>query len=272
MDKYAVFGNPIAQSKSPSIHSAFARQFAETIDYQAILGDKDKFIETIERFFSDDDARGCNLTLPFKQGAAAWVNRLAPEAELAGAVNTIKRERDGSYTGYNTDGVGLVNDLLAHDVGLSAKRILLLGAGGAARGVLHPLLAQQPASLTIANRSKEKAVVLSELALSANLRAVGLAELSADQNYDVIINSTSASLHHQLPDLPDDLLANANTVYDMVYGKEDTIFMQHAKRLGVVNTLDGLGMLVGQAAESYRIWRDKRPDSLAVLAMLRGTL
>lgn len=272
MDKYAVFGNPICQSKSPIIHQSFAAQFGDSISYQAILADKDDFAQAAARFFLDPQARGCNVTLPFKQQAAAWVDKLSPEAELAGAVNTIKREVDGSFSGYNTDGIGLVNDLLARDIQLSAKRILLLGAGGAARGVIHPLLGQQPAIITIANRSKEKAKTLCQLASANNLSACGLAELEQSQRFDIIINSTSASLDNQLPAIADQLIAGAEVIYDMVYGKEDTIFMRHAEALDVPVVLDGLGMLVGQAAQSYKIWRAKQPELFTVLAQLRKQL
>lgn len=272
MDKYAVFGNPIAQSKSPQIHQAFAAQCNAQLSYQKILAPKHGFTQALTEFFSDPCAKGCNVTLPFKQQAADWVDQLSDSARLAGAVNTIIRLPDGSFAGDNTDGAGLVNDILAHAVAVKGKRILLIGAGGAARGVIAPLLAQQPSALVIVNRTKTKAIELASLVESANLSAMSFDELPAQRPFDVIINSTSASLDNQLPPINDDVLAQANAAYDMVYGNKPTVFMCHCQELGVPVVMDGLGMLVGQAAESFRLWRGCKPYTTAVLTDLRQAL
>ncbi|MBY5949302.1 shikimate dehydrogenase [Photobacterium rosenbergii] len=271
MDKYVVFGNPIAQSKSPFIHTLFARQTGQDMSYDAQLAPVDGFKEAAQAFFAAG-GRGCNVTMPFKEDAFAYANQLTERARLAGAVNTLKKLDDGVILGDNTDGEGLVQDLLQHSTLLEGQRVLLIGAGGAARGVVLPLLAQGVGSLTIANRTVEKAQALVELFSSHGpVEALSLSELEGKE-FDVIINSTSASLSGELPGIPSSLIRPEVTCYDMVYGAEPTTFNVWAKELGARVTLDGLGMLVGQAAESFMLWRGLRPGARQVQRELRRTL
>ncbi|MGF1717233.1 shikimate dehydrogenase [Photobacterium chitinilyticum] len=271
MDKYVVFGNPIAQSKSPLIHTLFARQTAQAMTYTAELAPVDGFKVAAENFFAAN-GRGCNITAPFKEDAYQYASQLTERAKLAGAVNTLKKLDDGIILGDNTDGEGLVQDLLQNQVELSGRRILLIGAGGAARGVILPLLAQQPDKLVITNRTLEKAEKLADLfSAYGNIQAVGLSELEQPE-FDVIINSTSAGLSGQLPNISEKLINSAVTCYDMVYGSELTAFNQWARDLGAGKTLDGLGMLVGQAAESFMLWRGIRPGAKQVKNELRRLL
>ena len=271
MDKYVVFGNPIAQSKSPFIHTLFARQTSQDMCYEAQLAPVDGFKDAADAFFAAG-GRGCNVTMPFKEDAFAYANQLTERARLAGAVNTLKKLDDGIILGDNTDGEGLVQDLLQHNTLLEGQKVLLIGAGGAARGVVLPLLAQNVATLTIANRTVAKAEALVELFSSPdNLDAKALSALDGEQ-YDVIINSTSASLSGELPGIPASLIRPEATCYDMVYGAEPTTFNVWARELGARVTLDGLGMLVGQAAESFMLWRGIRPGAKQVQRELRRTL
>ena len=269
-DQYAVFGNPIAQSQSPAIHAEFARQTGQQLAYRAILAPKDNFIQSLEAFFADDYAKGCNVTLPFKEQAALWATEQSERVKIAGAANTIIRNQDGGYVADNTDGVGLVYDLKNNKVTLADKRILLIGAGGAAKGVVYPLLNEQPGQLVIANRSVEKAQRIADSVAAEQLLASSLTDLTSLPDFDIIINSTSASLSEQLPGVDEGVLGGAQVVYDMVYGAEPTIFMRKASELGVETTLDGLGMLVGQAAQSFYLWRGVMPNVSPVLSMLRN--
>lgn len=272
-DHYAVFGNPIAHSKSPQIHHWFAKQTAQDLDYQALLAPLEGFPEAARAFFCE--GLGANVTVPFKEQAAELVDRLTPRAQRAGAVNTLKRDLDGSLLGDNTDGAGLVMDLRNnHQVQLQEREILILGAGGAVRGVLAPLLAEQPARLVIANRTRERAERLAELCGDLGVvTAVSLEELPHVGNFDVVINGTSASLSGSLPPLPDSILRLGRSLcYDMMYGKELTPFNLWAESRGAARTLDGLGMLVEQAAEAFQLWRGIRPDTEAVRAELRRQL
>ncbi|WP_340681077.1 shikimate dehydrogenase [Paraglaciecola sp.] len=273
MDQYLVFGNPIAQSKSPLIHSMFAQQTGQELQYGRMLAVKEDFIEHLEAFFSNPLAQGCNVTAPFKEMAAKWVNELSSSAKLAGAINTIKRQQDGRFLGETTDGPGLVQDLLRLGIILNNKRILLLGAGGAARGVLKPLLAEHPSLLMVANRTPAKAQLLASLLSSDTLQGCGFDTLSSPlPPFDLIINSTSASLSGELPAIADSIIAASSHVYDMSYADKPTVFMQHASQLGVANVYDGLGMLVGQAAESFTLWRGVRPLVEPVIQILRAKL
>lgn len=270
-DRYAVIGNPIAHSKSPRIHAAFAEQLGEDLEYGRILGDRQNFSGDVQRFFAHA-GRGLNVTVPFKEEAWRLAEVRSERAEIAGAVNTLTLREDGRVHGDNTDGAGLVRDL-THNQGFefAAQRVLLLGAGGAARGVLLPVLEAAPQRLVIANRTVEKARRLAELGASHGpSEARGLDQLAGEQ-FDLIINATSAGLADQVPEIPDDLLAPGGWVYDMLYAEVPTPFCRWGHAHGAAQVLDGLGMLIEQAAESYRIWRGQRPDTAPVMAMLRGS-
>ncbi|HNH63299.1 MAG TPA: shikimate dehydrogenase [Thauera aminoaromatica] len=271
MDRYAVVGNPIAHSKSPWIHAAFARQTGQALTYEALLAPLDDFAATVARFRAEG-GRGLNVTVPFKLEAFALADRRTPRAEAAGAVNTLAFGTDG-ILGDNTDGAGLVRDLASH-LGCPprGRRILLLGAGGATRGALLPLLDTAPADLCIANRTAHKAVELAQAfaAHAGTVRIEGCGfEALADQRFDLVINATSASLSGELPPLPPGLYAQGALAYDMMYGRGHTPFLRAALADGAARVADGLGMLVEQAAESFTLWRGVRPDSAPVLAELR---
>lgn len=270
IDQYVVFGNPINHSKSPFIHTLFARQTQQPMNYTAQCAPVDGFIEAASHFFAQG-GRGCNVTVPFKEDAYRFAGRLTERARLAGAVNTLKKLDDGEILGDNTDGEGLVQDLLAQQVQLKGANILLIGAGGAARGVLKPLLDQKPASITITNRTLSKAEQLAELlAPYGAVIAKPFTELT--QSYDVIINSTSASLEGELPAIKPVIFAAHSICYDMMYGKGHTVFNQWALQHGCAQVIDGLGMLVGQAAESFMLWRGLRPGTKQILRELRKNL
>ena len=271
MDRYAVIGNPIAHSKSPQIHAAFARQTGQELSYEALLAPVDGFAQTVADFRAQG-GRGLNVTVPFKLEAFALAERHTPRAQAAGAVNTLAFSTDG-VLGDNTDGAGLVRDLSANlDFALAGRRILLLGAGGATRGALLPLLDSRPAHLTIANRTVGKAEALAALfaahAGDSVLDACGFDAL-AGRRFDLVINATAASLAGELPPLPPGLYAEGALAYDMMYGRDPTRFMRAALADGAARAEDGLGMLVEQAAESFALWRGVRPDSGPVLAALR---
>lgn len=271
MNKYTVFGNPIAQSKSPSIHQMFAEQAGIVIEYDRTFATKENFISILSGFFLDAQAKGCNVTSPFKEQVAKWVNELSSSAKIAGAVNTVIRKEDGTFLGDTTDGSGLVQDLSRLGVQIKDAHILLLGAGGAARGVLQSLLALEPTRLTIANRTQEKARQLALLLPQNNFVGISLNTLKEiHKPFDLIINSTSASLTGELPLIPNSVIADSACVYDMSYADKPTVFIQHAQNLGMLNTFDGLGMLVGQAAESFYLWTGFRPDVVPVIKALRS--
>lgn len=270
MKYYGVFGNPIAHSKSQLIHGLFAEQTGQAISYEPLLAPLDGFRETATQFFINGS--GANVTVPFKEQAFALADQLSERAQRAKAVNTLKKLADGSLLGDNTDGAGLVNDLLNNQVVLAGKKILILGAGGAVRGVLEPLLAQGPAEVCIVNRTVEKAEQLAcEFADLGHMTAAGYDWLDAP--VDIIINGTSASLSGELPPLADTLVKAGHTLcYDMMYGKYTTVFNQWAQAQGAARTLDGLGMLVEQAAEAFYVWTGVRPNSKPVLEQLRARL
>lgn len=268
-DRYAVIGNPIAHSKSPLIHAAFARQTGQDLDYGRILGDRDDFAGDVRRFLVEG-GRGLNVTVPFKEAAWALADELSPAAASAGAVNTLTVLEGGRLRGDNTDGVGLVRDLVAnHGFAFREARVLLLGAGGAARGVLLPLLATGLASLTLANRTAAKARELAAAIGDARVDAGGLEDL-AGQQFDLIINATAAGLDGAVPDLPADCLAPGGWTYDMLYGDRPTPFCAWGQARGAARALDGLGMLVEQAAESFWLWRRVRPSTAPVIQWLRA--
>ncbi|KAK44174.1 shikimate dehydrogenase [Caballeronia jiangsuensis] len=274
-DQYAVIGNPIEHSKSPWIHAKFAEQTGEPIEYGRILGPLDGFEREVKNFVASG-GRGMNVTVPFKLEAHALADSLSPRAAAAGAVNTLAFGPDG-VRGDNTDGVGLVRDIEVNlGVNLKGARILLLGAGGAARGVVLPIFDRAPAALTIVNRTAAKAHQLVEQfaqnAAECGVRFAGGGADSAETGrYDVIVNATAGSLDAALPDCDDSAFGAGTLAYDMMYGAQPTVFMQHASKLGA-RASDGLGMLVEQAAESFFIWRGVRPDGGAVLRELRRTL
>ena len=273
VSKYTVFGNPIAQSKSPAIHAMFAQQAGLIIEYDRTFATQESFIPALINFFNDADAKGCNVTSPFKEQVAKWVNDLSPAATIAGSVNTVIRKEDGTFLGDTTDGKGLVQDFDRLNLPVEGARILLLGAGGAARGVLQSILALEPSLLMIANRTEKKAIQLASLIPQDNFVGVALNQLNeVRQPFDLIINSTSASLTGELPTIPDSVIRRSPNVYDMSYADKPTVFLQHAKKLGVLNTFDGLGMLVGQAAESFYLWTGYRPDVSPVIDKLRRSL
>ncbi|MGD9659753.1 MAG: shikimate dehydrogenase [Porticoccaceae bacterium] len=268
-DNYAVFGNPVKHSRSPDIHTRFAAQTGQDISYQRQLVGLEGFREAADRFFANG-GRGLNITLPFKVDAYEYADELTPRARRAGAVNTLVRQDSGIILGDNTDGAGMVRDMLVNlGWSLTAKNILILGAGGAVRGVLEPLLQQRPASIAIANRTEAKAMDLANA--FADLGAVtgcGFGELG-EYPFDVIINGTSASLTGDLPPLPETVVTPTTCCYDMMYASEPTVFLRWAKTLGATMCADGLGMLVEQAAESFRLWRGVSPNTSAVIAYLR---
>ncbi|RRJ82576.1 shikimate dehydrogenase [Aestuariirhabdus litorea] len=268
-DQYAVMGNPIAHSKSPRIHRQFAEQTGQQIEYRALRVDEGDFEQALEHFFKQ--GKGLNITVPFKQRAWQLSGRLSERAQLAGAVNTLWME-GGVLVGDNTDGCGLVTDLVQNQrLLINAKRVLLLGAGGAARGVLQPLLAEGPAKLVVANRTLARAQELVEL-----FSPFGVVEASSFEAlrgaFDLIINATSASLEGEVPPLPPGVVAGHTHCYDMMYGAEPTAFNRWAKSKGAKDCIDGLGMLVEQAAEAFYLWRGVRPDTQPVLAALRAEM
>lgn len=272
-EQYAVMGNPVAHSLSPRIHAEFARRTRQRMVYTAIQVDEGGFPQALGNFQAAG-GKGLNITVPFKQQAWALVDRRSARAERAGAVNTIRIEPDGSLYGDNTDGAGLLRDLRERlGLRLEGARLLLLGAGGAARGVVEPLLDSNPASLVIANRSVERAEALAQLfdRLGAALRASGFADLQG-QTFDLVINATSASLHGEALPLPSGMLAPGCWCYDMMYAAVPTPFLRWAETQGAAGMRDGLGMLVEQAAESFAIWRGVRPDTEGLVEELRAVL
>jgi shikimate dehydrogenase len=270
-DQYAVFGNPISHSKSPNIHRQFAEQTGQDMHYAKQLVAEDAFKVTAESFFSQG-GKGLNITVPFKIEAFHFAQKLSPRAQRAGAVNTLVMQSDGTILGDNTDGIGMVHDM--HNLGweLSGKKILVLGAGGAVRGVLQPLLSENPGAVVITNRTFSKAEALAvEFQDLGNVYAKTFEQLG-DEQFDIVINGTSASMSGDLPPLPDKLLTANACCYDMMYAAEPTVFMQWAQQQGAAQIADGLGMLIGQAAEAFYLWRQIRPEVVPVITYLRRQL
>lgn len=277
-DQYAVMGNPIQHSKSPLIHSRFAKQTDQNIEYSAIQVDEGGFKQAVGNFQAAN-GKGLNITLPFKQEAWALVDQRSERAQTAGAVNTIICNDDGTLYGDNTDGAGLIKDIIKNHRGvINNKSILLLGAGGAARGVLSPLLDEQPKNIVIANRTIDNAVQLADsfsdkgdiIGCGFDMFNKNTFGASKNHAFDIIINATSASLNNSLPPIPSSTIHSHTIVYDMMYGKEPTIFMNWAIENGCTQAIDGLGMLVEQAAESFYLWRKVKPDTQAVIDLLRN--
>lgn len=271
LDRYAVFGQPINHSKSPRIHQLFAEQTGQALLYTAREVSAEQFTSTAEAFFAQG-GKGLNCTVPLKELAWAWATHKTERAQLSKAVNTLTVQADGSVLGDNTDGCGLVTDLLVnHGIALTGARILLLGAGGASRGILAPILEQSPASVLIANRTVNKAAVLAtEFVHKGAISGCGFTDLIACTPFDVILNATSASLSGQLPPLPVGLLAEQGVCYDLAYGNEPTAFVRWGRQQQALKSLDGLGMLVEQAAEAFFIWRGVRPETQSVIALLNA--
>lgn len=271
-DRYVVIGNPIGHSKSPRIHALFAKQTGQAITYQAMLVPRDGFAASL-MLFEQQGGKGANVTVPFKEEAWRCVSRRSALAQRAGAVNTIALFPDGTRYGDNTDGIGLVRDLTQNlGVAVAGRRILVLGAGGAVRGIVEPLLTARPNIVVIANRTAEKAVAVADHFRSLGDVSGGGFDDWSGQAFDVIINGTAASLHGDLPPLPESVFADSCTCYDLMYGAQPTAFMTWAARHPGVRVHDGLGMLVEQAAESFFLWREVRPDTAPVIAQLRRDL
>ena len=272
-DRYVVIGNPIAHSKSPDIHARFAVETGQSIDYARLLAPLDGFADAVREFILQG-GKGANVTVPFKLAAYALATTLTARAEAAGAVNTLAF-KDGQILGDNTDGIGLVTDIVRNaGMPIAGKRVLLLGAGGAARGALLPLLLARPEQLVLANRTVAKAQELvdqfaQKFPQENTITACGFADLHGP--FDLIINATSASLVADVPPIPANVFGPQTLAYDMMYGKQATVFMQFASAHGAA-VRDGLGMLVEQAAESFFVWRSVRPSTSDVFAALRAQL
>ena len=273
-DQYAVVGNPISHSKSPQIHSLFALQCDQDLEYRTLEAPLDGFAQSVLTFFArqGEQPAGLNVTVPFKQQAWEMAAELTGRARRAGAVNTLYRDDDGKLCGDTTDGVGLVRDLVDnHGCALQGIRILVLGAGGAVRGVLEPMLEQQPARLLVANRTAAKAEQLAQdFAEFGDVDGCGFD--AVEGQFDLIINGTSASLQGELPPLPAAVLKPGGWCYDMMYGAEPTPFMIWGEQQEAGHVIDGLGMLVEQAAEAFAIWRGVRPQTRAVIDTVRAQL
>ncbi|GGW96165.1 shikimate dehydrogenase [Alteromonas halophila] len=268
MKKFAVFGNPIAHSLSPDIHQMFAESCDQDIQYSRICAGEDTFEDEVRGFFDDPNAVGCNVTVPFKTRAFVMADVKDDAACVARALNTLMKV-DGKYFGYNTDGMGLVRDLAALDISLQGKQVSLLGAGGAARGVIMPLLNAGVEKVAIINRTLAKAQALVDEVADTRVQVA-----SPDQaGGQLIINSTSASLHHELPQgVAPTLFTRCEMAYDMVYASQPTSFMKYACEYGAENQADGLGMLVEQAAAAFHIWTGCNPATFDVKERLRARL
>lgn len=271
VDQYGVVGHPVAHSLSPFIHAMFARQTAQAMSYRLFDFAPEAFQERVAAFFSEG-GRGLNITLPYKVAAVALAGELTTRAQQAGAVNTLAVRKDGSILGDNTDGVGLTQDLCVNQrIVLTRRRVLIIGAGGATRGVLAPLLALEPEVVVIANRTADRAKALAAaFAHMGNAQGVGFRYIAAGA-FDLIINATSASLTGEIPDVPVGVIGPDTFCYDMAYGKGDTRFVRWAMELGCRGAVSGWGMLVEQAAESFRLWRGVRPLTGPVLSALTAS-
>lgn len=269
IDSYAVIGNPISHSKSPLIHTLFSRQTNQSLRYDAILAPPDGFQLAVTKF-RQQGGKGMNVTVPFKLEAYRLSTQLTERARIAQAVNTLRFD-DQEILGDNTDGAGLVRDIEYNlSTPIANKRILLMGAGGAARGVILPLLKQSPSMLAIANRSPHKAQTLQQQFSPYGQTMAGDYISFSGQCFDIVINATSASLQDALPALPLHIFAHGSLAYDMMYGKEPTRFLKFAQQQGADQLADGLGMLVEQAAESFLLWRGIRPETRSIIAMLKS--
>lgn len=269
VDSYAVMGNPVGHSKSPRIHTLFAEATEQRLRYTTIEVELDGFTQAVNAFFDNGDL-GLSVTVPFKEQAWQMAEVRTDRAEKAGAANTLWQDNEGRLHCDNTDGLGLVADLSHQNVSITGKRVLILGAGGAARGVLEPILAEHPVELVIANRTVSKAEVLAELFPGQPISACGFQNVEGA--FDLIINATAASLKGELPPLPEHIIKDQTCCYDMMYSAEETVFNRWSREQGVGQVLDGLGMLIEQAAGQFAIWRGIRPQTRDVLALLRNEL
>lgn len=273
-DRYAVVGYPVAHSKSPLIHGLFAEQTGQPVSYERMAVAPEDFSHSVQEFFAQG-GKGLNITLPHKEAAWQLVDWRAPNADRAGAVNTVYQLDDGRLAGDNTDGVGLVRDIEQnHGGNLRGARILVLGAGGAVRGVLPRLIAAGPASLCVVNRTVAKAETLAQLfADQFDINVLSYPDLLQETAaFDWIINGSAGGLNGELPPLPDALVTPETACYDMVYAPGGTVFQKWARSHGAAMALDGSGMLVEQAAESFRLWRGVRPQTAPVIDVLRKAL
>lgn len=270
-DRYALVGNPVAQSKSPILHAAFARQTNQDLTYEAILATKENFHETV-RGFIREGGKGMNITAPFKLDVLDLIDTMSERAQAAQAVNTLKFDENGVY-GDNTDGAGLVSDIQEYlGVSLKGRRLLVVGAGGAARGIFLPLLQTAPSYFLVVNRTEHKAhEIIGGHAAPGRVEA-GSIDLAKDGQFDIVINATSSSLTGDHLPLPQGTYAKGSLAYELAYNKGHTPFMDDATQGGAARLADGLGMLVGQAAEGFLLWRGIRPDVTEVMQMLRSTV
>lgn len=268
-DRYGVIGNPIAHSRSPDIHRLFAEQTGEHITYERILATRQDFTQVV-RQFQDDGGKGLNVTLPFKHDACELVDQITELADHAGAVNTLLLQDDGTCIGANTDGIGLLRDLKKSlQLPLHARKILVLGAGGAARGIIEPLLGERPDILLIANRTKANARAIADTFQEAGpVWGCSLDEIPS-RPFDLILHATSAGLQHRDLALPAGLVGSHTCCYDLMYGDTPSPFMQWGREQGAERVVDGFGMLLEQAAESFYLWRGKRPDTAMACRCLR---
>jgi shikimate dehydrogenase len=269
-DRYAVFGSPIKHSKSPRIHQLFAEQTQQALEYTAQEVIEERFKMSVATFFKEG-GKGLNCTLPLKEMAWAYADSTTERADTSKAVNTLALQRDGSIMGDNTDGCGLIADLMVNNhISLKNLRILILGAGGACRGIIAPILEQSPHHLILANRTPQKARDLAvEFCITGDTEGCGFADLNGQQ-FDLIINATSASLADDMPPLPEDILAKEGICYDLAYGNRPTTFVRWGVERKASKSLDGLGMLVEQAAEAFYIWRKIKPETKPVIETLNA--
>lgn len=269
-DKYAVVGFPVAHSWSPFVHGLFAKQTGQSLTYSRLEVPPEALHDRVLEFFAHD-GKGLNITVPHKQAACLIARERTPRAEMAGAVNTLALTSNG-LLGDNTDGAGLVADLTRNlSFELRGTRVLLLGSGGAARGVLGPLLELDPEYVEVANRSEERAVELAhEFATLGSIHGCGFDSITGS-TFDLVLNATSASLQDTIPPIPPGVLGSTTLCYDMAYGKGDTAFTRWSKSAGAGRAETGWGMLVEQAAESFLLWRGIRPDTAPVIAAVKGT-
>jgi shikimate dehydrogenase len=271
-DRYAVIGHPVSHSRSPFIHSRFAEQTGQSLSYTTIDASPEQFDVTVRQFFNEG-GKGLNVTVPHKEAALKLADELTPRAKRAGAVNTLALRDGGRILGDNTDGAGLARDLLNnHRVNIAGRRLLLLGAGGAARGAIAPLLGLKPSEMTIVNRNVERARELAQsFSDMGRLKAIGYQDFGSEP-FDVVINATAASMAGEVPALPPGIVSSRSICYDMYYGRDETPFTSWALQRGCARAIMGLGMLVEQAAESFHLWRGVRPDTASVLSSLTAEL